>query len=121
MEGILPSFLICVDFLLQETLSFTHLSRRTPAMNVLRILVVAVVLQASSPQSPSALIEGRVVGPAGNPLPKATVALQAVNAGTQRAAPQSIISNGDGSFSFDKLLPGTYRLTASSAGFTKSE
>ena len=100
-------------------------------MNVFKIALVALVLQAAQPQSQTALIEGRVIGPAGNPLSKVTVTLQGPNttapSDTSALTPalqaprQTTVSTNEGSFSFDNLRPGIYKLTAARAGFTTSE
>src|SRR5258708_23487160 len=72
--------------------------------------VSACILSAQTGQ---ASLNGLVKDPSGAVIPG--VAVSAVNQATN--APRSTVSNSEGIYSLPGLLPGTYRLNATFAGF----
>jgi hypothetical protein len=83
-------------------------------------LVAAIVLIAAAIAAPPALAQalyGAIVGsvsdPSGAPIPGATVT--ATNTGTNLKV--DAVTDADGNYSFNNLVPGTYDLTATLSGF----
>lgn len=84
----------------------------------LRIILLAVLASASLPgylnaQSASASITGIVTDPSGSAVPEATV--EARNAGT--GAIRAFSTSADGAYLIQSLLPGSYEISISKAGF----
>lgn len=87
------------------------------------MLVIDAAQQASpaTPEKPppTGTLKGRVLRADGRPLPRATVRIRAA-AGT-RSRSGVLETELDGTFLFDELPPGEYRLSASKTGFISLE
>jgi hypothetical protein len=68
-------------------------------------------------QNPRGSIRGTVQDATGARIPHAKIVLQSIDSSLRREA----VSEDRGEFRFDDLLPGTYRMTVSAAGFTPAE
>ena len=76
------------------------------------LLLTAATLPA---QTPTAVVNGTVIDPAGAAVPEATVTV--VNQETNVTSQKN--TNGDGTFTIINLLPGNYVLTVEKTGFKK--
>jgi hypothetical protein len=79
-------------------------------MALLGLAVVPAALQA---QSFNGSISGTVVDPSGSPVAAAEMVLKNVATGVELRR----VSEADGSYAFRNLVPGTYEITATFAGF----
>src|SRR5882762_6218109 len=69
-------------------------------------LLIAIVATPSFAQTGNAQIRGRVTDDTAGVLPGVTVELRATN-----AQPKLTVTGGDGEFSFENVVPGTYQLS----------
>jgi hypothetical protein len=98
--------------------SFRHpfaMSIRWSSAWVALVLVAALVfaVPATHAQSSSAALDGTVLDASGAVVPGATVVLKNQASGDER----SIVSNGEGYFTFAAVLPGAYSVTVTRQGF----
>ena len=88
---------------------------------VLFVLLTAGLIAAHPPaavaQFETASVLGYVRDASGAILPNATVTLT----NQQTSVAQTVKSNGEGSYTFVSIAPGTYKITAETAGFDRSE
>jgi hypothetical protein len=68
-------------------------------------------------QNPHGSLRGTVQDATGARIPAAKIALQAAGSSVRR----EVVSEGNGEFRLDDLLPGTYRVTVTAAGFAPAE
>jgi hypothetical protein len=90
-----------------------HRSERKHAISLFCALLTLVSSGICFAQTFSASIAGVVTDPAGAIVSAAKLHLR--NMGTNDA--RDVVSNEDGSYKFDNLLPGTYEITAEARGF----
>src|SRR5262249_9041364 len=93
-----------------------HPKRRDWIYSLLAITICfwsAAILKAKSTGSGKTTVEGRIVDPAGLPVPQATVVLNNELTGS----PESRTTSGDGLFAFSGVYAGKYSLTARAEGF----
>jgi len=74
-------------------------------------------LEKVGAQTATGTILGRISDPSGAVVPQATVEVVNQNTGFTR----NMLTDADGGYEFRGLLPGSYSVTASAAGFKKSE
>jgi hypothetical protein len=88
---------------------------------LLQLLLSAVLVQNVQPAAPKpAVIEGIVVGAeSGTPLQEAGVELSRV--GPNESARHTVATQPDGTFSFQDIPPGDYRVAAARPGFVRAE
>jgi len=79
---------------------------------LLRVYAVGLLL-CSALLAQNSSLTGTVSDPSGAVIPNATITLSNEQTGLQRVA----ISDSQGRYTYDSLLPGTYRIAAKAAGF----
>jgi protocatechuate 3,4-dioxygenase beta subunit len=85
---------------------------------LLRIVIAALLLQtAAQPQTAS--VEGRVISPAGAPVPRADVSL--IDPAARITSVSSVTADTEGRFVIAGIKPGVYKVRASRDGFTTVE
>ncbi len=90
----------------------TMFARFTAALAVLILSAASLWAQAETGQ-----ITGTVTDPAGAEVANAAVEVKSTSTGTVR----NIVTTGSGAYSVTNLLPGSYTITVTAAGFNKSE
>src|ERR1039457_2361762 len=60
-------------------------------------------------------LSGTVADPSGAVIPGATVSI--VNVNVETGAPRDAVSDAQGRYTMQQLMPGTYKLSAKAAGF----
>jgi Carboxypeptidase regulatory-like domain len=90
------------------------------AVGLMTCVVLAICLNLfwstqSEAQVSGATLSGLVTDPSGASIANATVSIKDLGTGTVR----EITSNGEGFYSAPNLLPGSYEISASAAGFAK--
>jgi len=95
--------------------SVSRVFRLVPVLALMAVLfgVPAAMLA----QSPDGTIVGVVTDTAGAVIPGATVIAISKDTGTTRTE----LTGANGSYRFESLLPGTYKITASSPNFSSTE
>src|SRR6266852_9223261 len=86
---------------------------RPLSISLLMVSFLCLFLSAAQAQKITGTITGTITDSTGAVVPQATV--DVVNAATN--ARRSVKSNGQGSYSFPELDPGTYILTVNKTGF----
>lgn len=89
--------------------------RRTLALTGLLLALLAISAPASFAQQVFGSIYGTVADASGGAVPNAKISITDDNKGTKF----DVVTNADGNFSRDRLIPGTYTVTVEANGFTK--
>src|SRR5262245_15225702 len=93
-------------------------------MRLLRVAMLALFVQGTLGQQPSATIQGTVVENGTTTIiPGATVEIRrAADVATLAAAPlRTTVTDGEGKFYFPGLSTGSYRVNAIAGGYVRSE
>src|SRR4051812_19173187 len=85
---------------------------RSVAIYLLSLLVLAMSPYLVA-QSNNASIDGEITDPSGGVVAAATVVLQSKDT----SASTTVLSDGNGLYSFRNVVPGTYQLKVTAAGF----
>ena len=78
------------------------------------LLIGSALIGTAGAQTTS--VQGTVTDPTGAAIPSSSVSLAGGS-----GAPQTVTANATGAFSFTKIAAGTYTITASAQGFSKSQ
>ena len=79
--------------------------------------LLALVLLSCSLYAQNSAMNGTVSDPSGSVVPNASLTLVNTQTGTQR----SVLSDSQGRYTFDAVMPGIYRLQVKAAGFAEIE
>ncbi|RMG55914.1 MAG: hypothetical protein D6723_01705, partial [Acidobacteria bacterium] len=88
-------------------------------IGILLTALGATVPSMAVPQEAHGVISGYVVSDAGRPVKYATVQLYMTSSNSGKY-PHNVLTGKDGSFRFEHLPPGTYRVSAYRAGYVQS-